>query len=146
MHRYDHDGFGLWAMIRKSDGEFIGQCGITMQECGNERVPEIGWLLRRDCWHQGHASEAAMACRAYAFERLGFNEVFSIIRDTNTASQRVAQRIVWSRASPWSSTITASTCRTSSSPSENDRQQDGNEQFPSFLPNETQPMMNIIGI
>lgn len=34
-----------------------------------------------------------MACRAYAFERLGFNEVFSIIRDTNTASQRVAQRI-----------------------------------------------------
>ena len=93
MHRYDHDGFGLWAMIRKSDGEFIGQCGITMQECGNERVPEIGWLLRRDCWHQGHASEAAMACRAYAFERLGFNEVFSIIRDTNTASQRVAQRI-----------------------------------------------------
>ena len=93
MHRYDHDGFGLWAMIRKSDGEFIGQCGITMQECGNERVPEIGWLLRRDCWHQGHASEAAMACRAYALERLGFNEVFSIIRDTNTASQRVAQRI-----------------------------------------------------
>ncbi len=47
MHRYAHDGFGLWAMIRKSDGEFIGQCGITMQECGNERVPEIGWLLRR---------------------------------------------------------------------------------------------------
>ena len=40
MHRYDHDGFGLWAMIRKSDGEFIGQCGITMQECGNERVNE----------------------------------------------------------------------------------------------------------
>ena len=93
MHRYAHDGFGLWAMIRKSDGEFIGQCGITMQECGNERVPEIGWLLRRDCWHQGHASEAAMACRAYAFERSGFSEVFSIIRDTNTASQRVAQRI-----------------------------------------------------
>src|SRR5699024_11900719 len=47
---------------------------ITMQECGNERVPEIGWLLRRDCWHQGHASEAAMACRAYAFERLRSEE------------------------------------------------------------------------
>ena len=92
MHRYDHDGFGLWAMIRKSDGEFIGQCGITMQECGNERVPEIGWLLRRDCWHQGHASEAAMACRDYAFGVLGQPMVCSIIRDTNRPSQRVAER------------------------------------------------------
>ena len=59
MTRYAHDGFGLWALIRKSDGAFIGQCGITMQEVGKTRVPELGWLLRRDCWHQGHASEAA---------------------------------------------------------------------------------------
>ena len=93
LERYRTWEFGLWAVVEKDSGEMVGQCGITMQECGNERVPEIGWLLRRDCWHQGHASEAAMACRAYAFERLGFNEVFSIIRDTNTASQRVAQRI-----------------------------------------------------
>ena len=91
--RYVVPGYGALAVELRETGEMIGQCGITMQECGNERVPEIGWLLRRDCWHQGHASEAAMACRAYAFERLGFNEVFSIIRDTNTASQRVAQRI-----------------------------------------------------
>lgn len=146
MHRYDHDGFGLWAMIRKSDGEFIGQCGITMQECGNERVPEIGWLLRRDCWHQGHASEAAMACRAYAFERLASTKCSPSSATPTPPLSVWHSGSVWSRASPWSSTITASTCRTSSSPSENDRQQDGNEQFPSFLPNETQPMMNIIGI
>ena len=93
MTRYAHDGFDLWALIRKSDGAFIGQCGITMQEVGKTRVPELGWLLRRDCWHQGHASEAALACRAYAFDQLGYDEVFAIIRDTNTASQRVARRI-----------------------------------------------------
>lgn len=30
--RYKNDGFGLWAVILKENGEFIGQCGITMQE------------------------------------------------------------------------------------------------------------------
>lgn len=93
MTRYARDGFGLWALIRKSDDAFIGQCGITMQEVAKTRVPELGWLLRRDCWHQGHASEAALACREYAFDRLGYDEVFAIIRDTNITSQHVARRI-----------------------------------------------------
>jgi len=56
------------------------------------QVLEIGYLFRRDCWHKGYATEAATACKQYAFETLGANEVCSIIRDTNTASQRVALR------------------------------------------------------
>ena len=65
---------------------------MTDSAC-KERVTEIAWQQRRDSSHQAHASEAAMACHSYAFERMGFIEEFSIIRDTNTASQRVAQRI-----------------------------------------------------
>ncbi|MEG2075352.1 MAG: GNAT family N-acetyltransferase, partial [Victivallaceae bacterium] len=33
-----------------------------------------------------------VACRNYAFDRLNATAVYSIIRDTNTASQRVAER------------------------------------------------------
>ncbi len=53
---------------------------------------EIGYLFNRSYWHRGYASEAAAACKAYAFEVLGADEVCSIIRDTNTASQNVAIR------------------------------------------------------
>ena len=56
-------------------------------------MPEIGYVFRRDRWHHGYATEAALACRDYAFETLGFNEVFSIIRDVNQASRRVALRL-----------------------------------------------------
>lgn len=90
--RYRKDGFGLWAAIRKEDGKLIGQCGLTMQQWDTKWVPEIGYLFRYDCWHQGYATEAAVACKLYAFEHLGLGEVYSIIRDTNAASQRVAQR------------------------------------------------------
>lgn len=53
---------------------------------------EIGYLFERLHWHQGYAIEAAAACKKYAFEVLNAGEVCSIIRDTNTASQKVAVR------------------------------------------------------
>ena len=89
--RYQQYGFGLWAAVHKESGEIIGQCGLTMQDCGERQVLEIGYLFERVFWNQGYASEAAKACREYAFDVLGAEEVFSIIRDTNEASQRVAR-------------------------------------------------------
>lgn len=90
--RYRRYGFGLWAVILKENGEMIGQCGVTVQPWKDKEVLEVGYLLRRDCWHKGFATEAAQACRDHAFDRLNADEVCSIIRDTNTASWRVAQR------------------------------------------------------
>ncbi len=92
LNRYKNDGFGLWAVIEKTSGEFVGQCGITWQDIDGETVPEIGYLFKRKYWHNGYASEAAKACKEYAFDTLGFDRVYSIIRDNNYASQRVAER------------------------------------------------------
>lgn len=90
--RYAKYGFGLWAVILKETGEMIGQCGITMQEWNGREVMEVGYLFNRNFWHHGYAAEAARACRDYAFEKLGADEVYSIIRDTNIPSQNVAKR------------------------------------------------------
>lgn len=92
MSRYKNDGFGLWAVIEKTGGEFLGQCGITWQDIGGEIVPEIGYLFKRKYWHNGYAAEAAQGCKKYAFDTLGFDKVYSIIRDNNYASQNVAKR------------------------------------------------------
>lgn len=92
LRRYEEFGFGLWGLFLKESGEMIGQCGITMQEYGTMQVPEIGYLLARAYWHKGYATEAATACREYGFSVLHFDRLYSIIRDTNTASQRVALR------------------------------------------------------
>lgn len=53
---------------------------------------EIGYLFERTYWHKGYATEAARACKKYPFEILKADEVCSIIRDTNIASQNVAIR------------------------------------------------------
>lgn len=92
QERYAKDGFGLWALVEKTSGQLIGDCGITLQDWNGREVPEIGYHLRRDRWHQGFAIEAASACREYGFHTLNFPELFSIIRDSNPPSQRVALR------------------------------------------------------
>lgn len=92
LKRYSNYGFGLWAVILKESDEMIGQCGLTMQECNSKEVLEIGYIFMKEYWHKGYAAEAAAACKEYAFNTLNADEVFSIIRDTNTASQRVAKR------------------------------------------------------
>lgn len=92
LQRYKDFGFGLWAVVLKESGEMIGQCGITMQEYNDTIVPEIGYLLAYKHWHKGYAIEAAAACRDYGFSTLHFDAIYSIIRDNNIASQKVAIR------------------------------------------------------
>ncbi len=99
--RYRRWGFGLWAVIRREDGEMVGQCGLTMQPWKGEEVLEIGYLFCRRHWHRGYATEAALACKEYAFRVLGAEEVCSIIRDTNLPSQRVAARCGMTKADSW---------------------------------------------
>ncbi|WP_343208594.1 GNAT family N-acetyltransferase [Anaerolentibacter hominis] len=92
QERYRRDGFGLWAVLLKATGEMIGQCGLTLQPCWDTQVLEVGYLFQKAFWHQGYAAEAAIACRDYAFKHYDVDEVCSIIRDTNLASQNVAKR------------------------------------------------------
>lgn len=93
LRRYAETGVGLWAVVRRDTGEMIGQCGLTWQDVGSQApVLEVGYLFLRAHWHQGYAAEAARACRDWAFSVLHADRVFSVIRDTNLPSQRVAQR------------------------------------------------------
>ena len=101
LERYRTWGFGLWAVILKETGAMIGQCGLTMQPWKGQEVLDIGYLFERRYWHRGYATETARACKAYAFDVLNANEVCSIIRDTNTASQNVALRNGMQRADSW---------------------------------------------
>lgn len=99
--RYEKLGFGLWAVVLKESNEMIGQCGLTMQPWKEEEVLEIGYLFQRAFWHKGYAAEAARGCKKYAFEVLKAKEVCSIIRDTNTASRRVALRNGMEKKDSW---------------------------------------------
>src|SRR4051794_26242496 len=60
---YAVNGWGLWAIIRREDGRFLGDCGPMFQPVEGEAVAELGYHLVRSEWGRGYATEAALACR-----------------------------------------------------------------------------------
>jgi ribosomal-protein-alanine N-acetyltransferase len=86
-------GFGLWATTLRADGTLIGRCGILVQEVEGRIEHEIAYLLGREWWGKGYATEAAAAIRGHARAELGLARLISLIDPENAASQAVARRI-----------------------------------------------------
>ena len=84
-------GYGMWALIERATGRLIGRAGLYNPE-GWPGL-EAGWLLARDRWGRGFATEAGRTILAYAFTQLGADHVISVIHPANAASIRVAERL-----------------------------------------------------
>lgn len=91
--RYRDDGVGLWALLSVNSQELIGDCGIVLQKVDGEPLYEIGYHLRRDHWGRGLATEAATACREWAFANLKTDRLIALIRPENIQSRHVAERL-----------------------------------------------------
>lgn len=99
--RYQEFGFCLWTVVGLGTDEFLGQCGILVQEVDGARELEVAYLFKRSAWHRGYATEAARAVRDYAFDVLGCEHVISLIRPANLPSRAVAERngmTIWKTA------------------------------------------------
>ena len=90
INSYEQDGFGLWATIYKPDNQFIGRCGLIPQIVNQCSELEIAYMLAKEYWGMGLATEAACAIRDYGFEKLGCNRLISLIDQGNITSQKVA--------------------------------------------------------
>ena len=91
--RYAADGHGLWLATEAQTGRPVGQVGLLTQQVGEQKHPEIGYLIHRPYWRRGFASEAAAAVRDHAFSDLGSPYVISLIRPENVASIGVATKL-----------------------------------------------------
>ena len=98
---YQRDtGHTFWAVERKSDGAFLGFCGLKIANVPGTPVNgeiEIGWRLREDAWGQGYAREAALATLAWAWANLHADRIVSFTVPANTASWGLMERIGMAR-------------------------------------------------
>src|SRR5258706_15632264 len=84
-------GYGPWAVEERATGNFIGRIGFFYPEGWPDF--ELGWVLGRDSWGKGYASEGARRALDYAFTEMGRDHVISLIHPENTASIKVAERL-----------------------------------------------------
>ena len=95
MNVHKEQGYGLYAVELKATGDFIGFIGFAVPSFEEEFMPciEIGWRLNKEYWHQGYATEGALACLSYGFDQCGFEEVVSFTSKINRPSIAVMKRI-----------------------------------------------------
>lgn len=119
-HQYPFYGFGLYAIIQKESGEFMGIAGFAqiMEEdfagdwisqsaltCSDNKSgeaigatpdqflrAEVSYSLLRQFQHRGYAEEVLRALMAYGREEGGFERFVARIRPENTASLALARK------------------------------------------------------
>jgi RimJ/RimL family protein N-acetyltransferase len=86
-----YDGFGFWAAVQRSTGEFLGW--FHLRPAGDEGPDEVelGYRLRREAWGHGYATEGSRALIDKAFADLGVRRVYAETMAVHAASRRVME-------------------------------------------------------
>ena len=84
-------GYGAWAVEEKDTGDFCGIVGLWNPEGWPAR--EITWAIVENKQGMGIATEAALRSRAYAYETLHWDSVYSCISAQNSASIALAEKL-----------------------------------------------------
>jgi RimJ/RimL family protein N-acetyltransferase len=87
---YMKRGYGMYAVVGKSDGSTIGFCGLVHP--GGQVEPEIKYAYLRSHWGRGYASEAAGGMLKYGATSQGMQRIIATAAPENIASHRVLLR------------------------------------------------------
>jgi RimJ/RimL family protein N-acetyltransferase len=84
-------GFGMFSVVEKSSGMWIGRLGPWQPE--GWPGTEVGWGLVKEVWGKGYAAEGATAAIDWVFANLGWTEMIHIIDPRNAPSIALAERL-----------------------------------------------------
>jgi RimJ/RimL family protein N-acetyltransferase len=90
-------GFGLFAVFRKSDGQFVGETGLADFHRGLGELfdghPEAAWIISGSMQGQGIALEAAAAAHRWIDDTLSPKRTVCLIGRENLSSFRIASHL-----------------------------------------------------
>lgn len=88
---YQEYAYGRWAVIAKSNEEFLGWCGLKYSPEIDE--VDIGFRFFKKHWNKGYATESAKACIEYGFENLNLKTIVGRAMEANVASIKVLEKL-----------------------------------------------------
>jgi [ribosomal protein S5]-alanine N-acetyltransferase len=86
-----HHGFALWALDEPGGEAIVGVAGLAWVE-GHGPEVEAAYILRRDRWGRGYATEALRSVLEIGHEQLGLERIVALAYVENDASRRVMEK------------------------------------------------------
>jgi RimJ/RimL family protein N-acetyltransferase len=92
LRRHDElHGFGMWAVDEREGDPLVAIAGLLWVE-GHGPEVEAAYLVRRDRWGRGYASEALREVLRIGHDELGLERIVALAWPANDASRRVMER------------------------------------------------------
>jgi len=80
------------AIVLQAAGRLVGGCRIEIRSLANESG-DVGYVLDRQVWGQGYATEATRALVGFGFESLALHRIWATCDVHNAASARVLEKL-----------------------------------------------------
>ena len=77
-------------VLRRSDGCWLGWCGLARQENGEV---DLGFRFHERAWGKGYATESGLAWLKYGFRERGLDEIIARAAKGNIGSQRALEKL-----------------------------------------------------
>jgi ribosomal-protein-alanine N-acetyltransferase len=87
---WQQHGYGHWAVIERESGRLIGWNGLEYLPETDET--EVAYLLSREFWGRGYASEAGLAAVRFGLDQAGLRQIIGLVHPENIASRRVLEK------------------------------------------------------
>ncbi len=92
-------GYGTFMVRRRGEGRIVANCGVFRShrgfgvEQGFDNAPEAGWIVHRDAWGQGLASEVMTAALDWFDATHGRQRIACMIEEGHGASEAIAAKL-----------------------------------------------------
>ena len=92
---YEKNGYNYFATEIIKTEELIGFIGFAYQDYKTDFTPatDIGWRLKKSSWGNGYATEGAIKCLEFAFNKLNLKKIISTCTAKNLQSENVMKKI-----------------------------------------------------
>ena len=84
-------GWFQFALERKEDGAFVGDCALKTFEADN-RLAQVGYTIVPEYWNRGFATEAVRGVIGYALASFPIHRIVASVDPRNAASVRVLEK------------------------------------------------------
>lgn len=86
---YQEKGLPCFVLFDLESGEFIGRAGFGLAESGET---EVGYVLHKEFWGKGYATEAVSVLLEYAKEHINIDYIIAYADTGNIGSTRVMEK------------------------------------------------------
>ena len=91
LTEWQERGYALWAVQPLQTDRLAGWCGSQfLPETGET---EVAYLLGRECWGRGYATEAAHASLDFTFRHFPLDQIIALVHPDNASSIRVIGKL-----------------------------------------------------